>query len=210
MYVCSSPLHQVFEQMGCSTSGRVEGLLLSVRGSVQPISFFCFMLPSYWASILCRRSLSLSLSPRFKSLHRMWESIGAGSWSGRTPPPPIGPPATRLNAYLVLRPPRGDFVGIRSYKRFFFSLFYLFVKETQTTTTTAKRKRKRKMVCIGWEKKTCGGAFAVRSPGVASFLSLSFFFLLPGLLLFSYSITLFHPTLPRGKGMQMADKSNCL
>lgn len=44
--------------------------------------------------------------------------------------------------------------------------------------------------------------FAVRSPGVAFFF-LTFFFLLPGSLLFSYNIMLFHLTLPPRKGMQM-------
>lgn len=87
------------------------------------------MLPSYWASILCRRSLHVS-----SLLHRMWESVGAGSSSGRTNASSRRPPTTRVNAYLVLRPPRGDVVGIRSYEH--------FLKETKTTTTTTQKKEK--------------------------------------------------------------------
>lgn len=144
------------------------------------------MLPSYWASILCRHSL------HFSSLY-----TGCGRASGRKllaedPSSSLRPPATCVNAYLVLCPPCGDLLAYDHTSSFFF-------KETKTTTTTTKEKS-----CIEW--KISEGSlvkFAVRSPGVASFYSFIYIPFLPGLLLFSNSITLFHLTLPLRKGMQM-------
>lgn len=74
--------------------------------------------------------------------HRSRKLVGEDAASS------LRPPATRLNAYLVLRPPRGDFVGIRSYKHFFF--FCLSKKHKQQQQK--KKEKEKKMVCIGWKK----------------------------------------------------------
>lgn len=142
--------------------------------------------------LLGKHSLS-ALSPLFKSLHRMWESIGQEAPRG-------GPRLLPQTPYHLCECIFGAvstlwrFVGIRSYKHF----------------SKKQKQQQQKRKYLHWMENFWGvfAKFAVRSPGVASgffFFSffLFFFSLLPGLLLFSYSITLFHLTLPLRKGMQI-------
>lgn len=143
--------------------------------------------------LLGEHSLS-ALSLHFSSLlHRMLDSIGAGSSSGSDP------------ASSLLRTPCHSceciFGAASTLWRFCWHMIIrAFFKETKNNNND-NNKKKGKKSCIEW-KMTEGvfTKFAVRSPGVASW-----FFRpppLPGLLLFSYSITLFHLTLPPRKGMQ--------
>lgn len=89
----------------------------------------------------------------------------------------LRPPATRVNAYLVLCPPCGDFVGIRSYKQ--------FSKKQKTT--------KKKIVALNGENVGGGGVRCQKS--WCSFFS--------SLIYYCFLTESFHLTLPRGKGMPM-------
>lgn len=146
------------------------------------------MLPSYWASILCRHSL------HFSSLY-----TGCGRASGRKlvgedAASSLRPPTTCVNAYLVLCPPCGDLLA--------YDHTSIFQRNKNNNT---KKKKKR----LHWMENVWGvfAKFAVRSPGVASLFFLSFSlsssFSSLDYYLFSNSIMLFHLTLPRRKGMLM-------
>lgn len=144
-------------------------MLLSVRGSLQPMFF---MLPSYWASILCRRSL------HFSSLY-----TGRRRASGQEAPRG-GPHLLPRTPYHLCECIFGAvftlwrFVGVRSYKQ-------VFSKKQQQQQQQPKEKRKEIVALNGKLLKGLISKFAVRSPGVVLFLSfLHFFLLLHRLVLF--------------------------
>lgn len=103
--------------------------------------------------LLGEHSLS-ALSPLFKSLHGMWESIMQEAPRG-------GPCLLPQTPYHLCECIFGAvstlwrFVGIRSYKHVFFS-------------PKKQKQQQQKNSCIEW--KNSEGVFAVRSPGVAFFL----------------------------------------
>lgn len=153
----------------------------------------CCLLKEVYSRFSCYRATGQAFFVGTLSTFQVFtQDVGehrAGSSSGRTLPP-LSDPLPLMWMHI--------WCWVHLVEICWHTIIQAFFKETKTTTT------KKKNSCI--ERKMsegCFARFAIRSPGVASFFFLSFFFFLPGLLLFSYSITLFHLTLPRSKGMQM-------
>lgn len=114
------------------------------------------MLPSYWASILCRRSL------HFSSLY-----TGCGRASGRKllwedPASSLRPPTTCVNAYLVLCPPCGDLLAYH---------------HTSIFQRNKNNNNKKENSCIEWKiSEGCSLSSLSEGPGVVSFFFSFFFF----------------------------------
>lgn len=141
--------------------------------------------------LLGEHSLS-ALSPLFKSLHRIWESIGQEAPRGGPRLLPSDPlPLVWMHIWCY----------VHLVEICWHTIIQAFFQRNKNNNN------KKENSCIEWRiSEGRSLKFAVRSPGVAFFFFfLTFFFilLLPGLLLFSYNIMLFHLTLPLRKGMQM-------
>lgn len=104
------------------------------------------MLPSYWASILCRHSL------HFSSLYTGCGRASCRKLLGEDLASSLRPPTTCVNAYLVLCPPCGDLLAYDHTSMFFF---------------LQRNKNNNNNKIIALNGKNSEGVFAVRSPGVA-------------------------------------------
>lgn len=147
------------------------------------------MLPSYWASILCRHSL------HFSSLYTGCGRASCRKLLGEDPASSLRPPTTCVNAYLVLCPPCGDLLAYDHTSMFFFS--------------QRNKNNNKKNSCIEW-KKRWGGVCKV----CCQKSWCSFFFLIPPLPPWVIIVFLQYHTdssdITSKERYADADRSNCL